>query len=147
MRNAHKQLENNSRKHCQIFTASLLPKAFLSFDEKHIFSDQDIQYNMYINHCRDPLFLQECNYIVSNKTWKGPTSFKMQCVLPRQQGGIPSSWNMLTSLCGWTVGNRRGKSVETDKKTKYLTHKYQRHWDICNCFLVKSLHSVQLIMS
>lgn len=100
-----------------------------------VFSNHDIQYNMYVNHARDPLFLQECNYIVSNKTWKGPTSFKTQWVLPRQRGGIPSSWNMLTSLCGWTVDNRRGESVQTEKKTKFLTHNYQSQWDIFYCFL------------
>lgn len=57
----------------------------------------------HINHSGNLLFLQECNYILSNKTWKGSTSFKMHCVLPRQQEGIPSSWEMLTSLCGRTM--------------------------------------------
>lgn len=70
----------------------------------------------HVNHSRDQLFLQECNYILSNKTWKGPTSFKMQCVLPRRQGGIPSSWNMLTSLCGRTMGNRRRRVLKQGKK-------------------------------
>lgn len=99
------------------FTKSLLPKAVLSTEaiKKNLLKPWYLI--QHVNHSKDPLFLKECNYILSNKTWKGPTSFKMQCALPRQQGGIPSSRNMLTSLCGRSMGNRRGEeSVETQKK-------------------------------
>lgn len=55
----------------------------------------------------------------------------MQCVLPRQQGGIPTSRNMLTSLCGWTRGSRRVLKQEKDNKLKQRKSK-----EIHSCLLV-----------
>lgn len=81
-----------------------------------------------INHSRDLLFFQECNYILSNKTWKSPTRFKTQCVHSGEQEGIPSSQNMLTSQCGWTMGFWQD-STESSKAISFssLTEKTVRN--------------------
>lgn len=79
----------NSRFHplYSLFIVFALKPMQETFKESKVYIAFSQMWNiiLHVNHSLDLLFLQECNYVLSNKTWKDPTSFKTQCVLLRQQ--------------------------------------------------------------